>query len=100
MYASIRIARGNQGEGEEMGKRIENEFLPVISGVQGLVAYYCVDAGDDTIIAISVFNDKAGADESNKVALGWVQENLAPLMSTPLEVKAGKVIVSTSGSES
>jgi hypothetical protein len=39
------------------------------------MAYYVVYAPDDTVTAISIFKDFAGAEESNRRALAWIEEN-------------------------
>lgn len=58
----------------------------------GLALVY---APDDTVTAISIFNDYAGAEESNRRALAWIEQNLAPLLTGPATAMAGPVIVHT-----
>ena len=69
MYASIRQGKAKPGLVEELTRRIKEGAIPIISDVEGFRAYYVVYAGDDTVTAISVFNDYAGAEESNRRAL-------------------------------
>ena len=69
--------------------------IPVISGVDGFMGYYVVYAPDDTVIAISLFNNFAAAEESNKRALAWIEHDLAPLLTGPATALAGPVIVHT-----
>jgi hypothetical protein len=60
------------------------------------LAYYVVYASpDDTVTAISICNDYAGAEESNRRVLTWVEQNLAPLLAAPATALAGPVIVHT-----
>ena len=59
------------------------------------MAYYVVYAPDDTVTAISLFKDFAGAGESNRRALVWIEESLAPLLVGPATAIAGPVIVHT-----
>jgi len=42
-----------------------------------------VYAPDDTVTAISIFKDYAGAEESNRRALAWVEQSLTPLIAAP-----------------
>jgi hypothetical protein len=56
-----------------------------------------VDIGTDKAVTVSIFNDKAGAEESGRRAQAWVSENLAPLMAGPLEVMVGEVAIHKSG---
>ena len=59
------------------------------------MAYYVVYAPDDTVTAISIFKDYAGAEESNKRALGWIEQSLTPLLAGQVTAIAGPVIVHT-----
>lgn len=95
MYAAIRQAKAKAGTAEELARRIKEGAIPIISDVEGFKAYYVVYAGDDTVTAISVFNNFAGAEEANKRALAWIDENVGPLLVGPVSAVAGPVIVHT-----
>ena len=95
MYASIRQGKAKAGMAEELTRRIKEGAIPIISNVEGFRAYYVVYAPDDTVTAISIFNSYAGAEESNKRALAWIEQNLAPLLAGPATAMAGPVIVHT-----
>ena len=93
MYAAIRQGKAKAGMAEELTRRIKEGAIPIISDVEGFMAYYVVYAPDDTVTAISVFNNVASADESNRLALAWIEENLGPLLVGPATATAGPVIV-------
>lgn len=95
MYAAIRQAKAKTGVAEEVARRIKEGAIPIISDVEGFMGYYVVYAPDDTVTAISIFNNVEGANESNKRALAWIEENLSPLLSGPASAVAGPVIVHT-----
>ena len=57
------------------------------------MAYYVVYAPDDTVTAISVFNTVAEAQESNRRALAFIEDNLGPLVIGQAGATAGPVIV-------
>ena len=95
MYAARRQAKAKAGKAEEIEHRIKEGAIPIISGVAGFRAYYVVYAPDDTVTAISIFDDAAGAEESNRRALAWIDQNLAPLLDGPASAVAGPVIVHT-----
>ena len=59
MYAAIRQGKAKTGMAEELTRRIKEGAIPIISDVPGFVAYYVVYAPDDTVTAISIFNDYA-----------------------------------------
>jgi hypothetical protein len=75
MYAAIRQGKAKAGMAEELARRIKEGAVPIISDVEGFMAYYVVYAPDDTVTAISIFNNHARAEESNRRGLAWIEEN-------------------------
>ena len=63
MYAAVRRYEGITDDAEA-GRLVRESFLPLLDKVQGFIAYYWIDAGDGAMASLSVFDDKAGADES------------------------------------
>ena len=61
MYASIRQGKAKTGMAEELTRRVKEGAIPIISDVEGFRAYYVVYAPDDTVTAISIFNDLCGS---------------------------------------
>ena len=95
MYAAIRQAKAKAGTAEELARRVKDGAIPIISDVEGFIAYYVVYAGDDTVTAISIFNKYEQAEEANRRAIAWIEQNLGPLLSGPASAVAGPVIVHT-----
>ena len=93
MYASIRRYKTSPGAAAELARRVNQGFVPIISQAPGFVAYYVVDAGNDVVASVSVFQDQAGSEESNRMAADWVKENIASLLPAPPEITAGAVTV-------
>src|SRR5258708_38325152 len=57
MYAAIRQIKAKTGMAEELARRIKEGAVPIISDVEGFMAYYVVYAPDDTVPAIRIFNN-------------------------------------------
>ena len=93
MYVSIRQYEGLD-QMDEIARRVEEGFVALIGEMPGFVAYYLVDAGDGTGATISVFEDQATAEESNRRAADWVDENIAPLVPSVPQIMVGEVRVS------
>jgi hypothetical protein len=93
MYASIRRTTARAGSTGEATRRIEESFVALLSRVPGLLAYYVVDTGDNNLVTVSIFEDQAGAEESRRLAVGWVKDSLASILSSPVEVVSGEVVV-------
>ncbi|WP_377267799.1 hypothetical protein [Peterkaempfera sp. SMS 1(5)a] len=91
MYAAVRRYEGVT-DPAEVGRRVDEGFLPPLRQIPGFVAYYWVDAGDGVMISTSVFADEAGAEESIKRAADFVRDNLASLLPNPPQVTAGQVV--------
>lgn len=95
MYAAIRQGKAQPGRAEELASKIKEGAIPIVSSVPGFRAYYVVYAPDDTVTAISIFDTYAGAEESNRLGLAWVEQNLKPLLAELVAASAGPVIVHT-----
>ena len=93
MYAAIRQAKAKPGMADELASRLKKGAIAIISNVPGFMGYYVVYAPDDTVTAISVFNTVAEAQESNRRALAFIEDNLGPLIIGHATATAGPVIV-------
>lgn len=92
MYATVRRYEGIT-DTKEAGRRVKEEFLPIISRIPGFIAYYWVDAGDGVMISTGVYRDKAAADESNRKAQEWIQQAAVSLYPNPPKITSGEVVV-------
>jgi hypothetical protein len=90
MHASVRRYE-KVSNPREMKRHVNETFVPLISAVPGFVGYYFTDAGDGTMFSISLFQDRAGAEESNSVAAEWVKTNPGTL-PTAVSVMTGGVV--------
>jgi len=92
MYASVRTYSG----GSELADALvshEADVKSLISGIDGFKAYYLVRTADSTV-SISVYDNEAGANESNSAAANWIRENLPDLGGSAPQVSAGEVVIS------
>jgi hypothetical protein len=91
MYATIRAYAGNRDLADTLAER-EEDIRQLISGINGFQAYYLLKIDEGTT-TISVFEDQAGAEESNRAAAAWLAENLPDLNVAAPYVTAGEVLV-------
>lgn len=91
MHVSIRAYAGNPDLPDTLAAH-EDDIRRVISGINGFRAYYLLKGAEGTT-SISVFEDQAGAQESNRAAAAWVAENLPDLDVAPPYVAEGDVLV-------
>ena len=88
MYAAIRQFKAKPGSADALAEKIK-EAVSLISDVSGFMGYYVIYAPDDTVTAISVFNTVAEAEESNRRALAFIEDNLGPLVVGHASATAG-----------
>lgn len=99
MHLAIRRYRVDPDSVDEVMRRVDEGFVPIISEASGFLGYYALDAGEGRLATISVFEDQAGAEQSNEMAADYVQENLASLLPDPPEITAGEVEVHEASTE-
>jgi len=91
MFAVIRHYHFDPKNGAEIDGKIRESFVPLIKESMGFVRYYWLDTGKGEGASLSVFQDKAGADESLRLAADYVREHLSKLLTEKPEVIEGPV---------
>ncbi len=95
MFAAIRYYRAEPPSIDEVVRRVQEDFVPLIRDVRGFVSYFVlVPSGrEEEIVSVSVFEDQQGAQESNSKATEWVAQNLSELLQPNPEFADGRVVV-------
>ncbi len=94
MYTAIRrYTLTDSSVLDEIVQRVENEFVPMMRGSEGFVAYSLLSTGGTGLVTISVFQDQAGAEASTAKAREWVNANLAHFVQGSPQIDAGEVRV-------
>ncbi len=91
MFAVIRHYHFKAGDGATIDKAIRDDFVPLIKKAKGFIRYYWLDTGQGEGASISVFKDKAGADESIHLAADYVKDHLSKLLTQKPEIVEGPV---------
>jgi hypothetical protein len=91
MYAVIRRYEFAVSADEEIRRQVRERFLPLIRETPGLVAYYLLDTGEGQAVSVSVFEGKAGAERSTRLAADFVREHLASVLGQP-ETIEGEIV--------
>jgi hypothetical protein len=94
MYTVIRRYPGN--DLAPIVKANEESLREAMSGIPGFRGYYMVQAGGE-LVTITVCNDQAGTQESNRRAATWVKAHMpaSANLSAP-QVTEGETIVDIS----
>jgi len=78
MYATVRSYSGpGAAELFEQLARRQDEIRELFIRVEGFVSYTAVQTGPDSGTTVTVCRDHAGAEESTRIAAGWVATNLS-----------------------
>jgi hypothetical protein len=91
MFAVIRHYHFDPKDSAEIDRRVREEFVPIVKKANGFVRYYWLDSGKGEAASLSVFKDKAGADESVHLAADYVKERLSKFITQKPEVIEGPI---------
>ena len=92
MFAAVRRYRFDPKDSDEIAHRIRDVFVYLLQKTPGFESYYWLDTGEGEGASVSVFRDKAGAEQSTQIAARFVEDHLASLMGRP-EVTQAEVKV-------
>jgi hypothetical protein len=73
-------------------RKTRRKWERLIRAVQGFVSFSLVRTANGGF-SVSVFQDKAGTDESVRVAREWIAKNAANLGAAPPAISEGTVIL-------
>ncbi len=93
MFAVIRHYRFDPKGSGEIDRKLKEGFLPLIRKAKGFQHYYWLNTGQGEGASVGLFDDRAGADESVRLAAGFVKENLANLLTQKPEIIEAPVVV-------
>lgn len=91
MYVTIRRYENNPDLADRLAAR-SDDVRALLTGVTGFHHYYLARSADGTA-SVTVCDDQTGAEESNRIAASWLQENMPDAVSAPPQVTAGDVVV-------
>ena len=95
MFAAIRYYQADPPSIDEVVRRVQEEFVPIIRDMRGFVSYFILVPSErvEDIVSVSVFEDQQSAEESNRKAAEWVVQNLSELLRPIPEFASGRVVV-------
>ena len=89
MFASILKYNSAPTLADELVKR-QDEIKTVLRPVPGFHAYYLIKTGDGAV-SMTLCEERAGAEESNRVAATWLKDKLPTFATRPPETWTGEV---------
>ena len=99
MHATIRRYEGvDQNRTVELTGKVNETLIPKLSKLDGFKGYYLIEAGNGVLSSLGLFETSEQADESSKLAAGWVRdESLESAFPNPPRITSGKVVGHTNG---
>ena len=79
MYVTVRRYT-LAGSGEELLRRIKEEFVPIVTALPGFKAYHVVDCGGREAMSISFWENKAEAVRASEAAREWISKSALGLV--------------------
>ncbi len=94
MHATLRRYEGiDESRIDELGRKVNEGLLPKLSELPGFKGYVLMDAGNGAVSSITLFETSSQADDSNRAAAAWTQEeDLGELIPNAPKVTVRKVI--------
>jgi len=97
MYASIRSytfkSTATRANIEKMAHQVEHDFVGKIERLPGFHGYYMCSA-EGRLLTVSLFETKASASESTRIAADFVKNTKLPVALGGVEVTEGELLVS------
>jgi len=95
MHAVIRRYRVRLGTVEQAARYAEKWFVPLVRKLPGFVMYYLLDAGNDTLASIGLFESREGAESAAQLARDWFEDEWPSFRPLPPEVVVGEIVAQT-----
>lgn len=92
MYSVIRRYNINPGTADKIIQRVNESFLPELRNVPGFVGYWLVKADEGSIVSVSIFEERDGAEQSNRLASTWVRGNIQHMIKTTPVILTGEIL--------
>jgi hypothetical protein len=91
MFAVIRHYHFDLKNSAEIDRQVREGFVPLLKKAKGFVRYYWLDTGKGEGASVSVFQDKAGAEDSVRLAADFVRDHASKLITQKPEIIEGPV---------
>ena len=76
-YTRLSTYTITNGTFPELTGIVEKGMLPIFEKTAGFVDYGLVDAGKNTVVAISIWETREAAQNSVSAAATWIKDNIA-----------------------
>ncbi len=96
MHGMIKRYRVRLGTVAQAAHYAEKGFLPIVGDIPGFVSCHLLDAGDDVLTCMALFESATGAAEAVSAAREWFRDEWSSFRPLPPEVITGEVVAASS----
>ncbi|EEF61223.1 hypothetical protein [Pedosphaera parvula] len=90
MFASIRRYKATAPA--EAAQLVREGLLPFMGEIEGFEGYYCLDFGNGEMASVSLYDTRAGAEQSNQLAKEWGSKHTVSLVTEKAAPQVGEVV--------
>jgi hypothetical protein len=95
MHGMIRRYRVRLGTVAQAAHYTEKGFLPILRDIPGFVSCHLMDAGDDVLTCVALFDTEAGIAAAVRATRDWFRDEWSSFRPLPPEVIKGEVLAGT-----
>src|SRR5438046_9502978 len=95
MHGVIRRDRVRLGTGQQAAHYAEKGFLPIVRDIPGFVSCHLLDAGNDILTCIALFETEQGAAAGVRASRDWFRDEWSSFRPVPPELTIGEVLART-----
>ena len=92
MHGVIRRYRVRLGTVAQAAHYAEKGFLPIIRDIPGFVSCHLLDAGNDILTCVALFETEEGAAAAVRASRDWFRDEWSSFRPIPPEVVMGEVL--------
>src|SRR5438105_13717475 len=92
MHGVIRRYRVRLGTVEQAAHYAEKGFMPIVRDIPGFVSCHLLDAGNDILTCIVLFETEQGAEAALRASREWFRDEWSSFRPVPPEVTIGEVL--------
>lgn len=93
MYLVTRRFKVDPDSIDEITEVARDKFLPELIAIPGFKAFYHAAVAEDTVVSVTIFADRAGVEESNRLSVQTIRDYLPDVMPEAPEIVEGEVLV-------
>jgi len=92
MYTVVRLYKMKSAKDiDKVVEAARSGFLPIVTKAPGFMSYTMALSADGDLVTIGMFENRAGAEESTRLAADWVRDDVAWSVEGPPKIAEGEV---------